>query len=814
MPTAPTPSRLRRFLPGLLPEPVSRHLPAGLVHEYLSPPTGSRLRILTVIAPLPEGEVEPLRAELAGLPREVSPFGAVPGTHFARLAVLSVADFAEQRSPDRTRMTRSARLLDLVMHGGRAQGQDLPDNGLLLFTASYDGPGRDARADQEDYAGRLRAGLGPRADLIWGRCTGYPGSADAAAFAGFLRERTARSGYVFSASDREPSVDLIRSALELRRQVADLALSTRDLTEAELAVRLRAQWGRQLDHQLDADLAELTPNDLSLPGAPAGAVRAIDRTRTSAGALGTEPADRTPVLVPTRDGVDRLGGTTPPTDPDLRDVQNLVTSGYPRHHAARHVLLQVTDAAAARAWLDSVIDEIPTAGWAETLVDRLGRDVEGADTATPAPGRPSSPDFALHVALSHAGLRALRLPEAELQGFPVEFTEGMAAREAGLIPGTGTRSWQAPFDSGDSPHLLLVLSAPDHARLAEELRRRPDLVPDGGHGLTVTSVVEAGRISTAESPDGAREAGFREHFGFVDGLSQPRVHGVTTGRRSAELPPGEALLGYQDIDGDTAGSGLAAALARNGSYLVWRKLEQDVAGFDRLVEDLAGQLAGQGPIETDVRELAAAKLMGRWRDGTPITLSTQGPRPALVKQPFGFQEGDAEGFGCPIGAHVRRANPRDSRPVEPDPQNLEGGSAELEGELARRHRMLRRGIPYGRPASAGSWAGRALEVPDGAPGGSSGEEPQEERGLLFVALVGDIHRQFEFVQAHWMSDGNAFRLGSDRDAVSGAAPEGCKFIAQGPRPTFVRQDEQIVTCRGGEYFLLPGISALRRIARG
>ncbi|MBT0767608.1 hypothetical protein KIH74_01645 [Kineosporia sp. J2-2] len=821
-----TGGRPRRHLLGrVLPSALVHRLPAGLVHEYLDPPRGTRQRVLTVLARVPDAEVPQLRRDLARIRGAASPFLDVPGTHFARLAVMASDDFRPQAAPDRDRMTRLDKLLDLVMHGGRPQEEDPPETSYLLFTASYDGLGESAGADQAEYAERLRTGLGEHADRIWRLCEDYPGRGDAAAFAAFIDAHTLRSGYVFSASDSEPSVDEVRDALELRRRIADLAVATDGMDDADLAARLRAEWekppsmavhiaepadagpevplGLEMVSQLDgelADLADLTPNDLCLPTLPASAVGTADRVSTPPGAVPLSyPGPRH------RPGpeVERIGGGVPPIDPDLTDVQNLVSSGYPRHSAARHLMLRVTDAAAARAWLRPVIDEIPTAGWAEHLVDKLGRDVEGADSGRPTPDRPSSPTFAAHVAVSYSGLSELGLPTEELTGFPVEFTAGMAAREAGLIPGTGTRPWRGPYAGDAKPHLLLMLSAPDQATLDAELADRPGLLPGPDSGLVIVDDIDAGRISDAPSPDGARAAGFREHFGFVDGLSQPRVHGVTTGRHTAELPPGEALLGYQDVDGDTAGSGVAASVGRNGSYLVWRKLEQDVAGFEELTRDLAGNLAGKVPTGTDAVELAAAKLMGRWRDGTPITLSTDGPRQSMIKQPFTFQAADAEGHGCPVGAHVRRANPRDSRPVEPNPEHTQGRNDGLEGTLALRHRMLRRGIPYGKPVSAGTWAG--AEAPAG--------DPDEERGLLFVALVGDIHRQFEFIQAHWMSDGNAFRLGTDRDVISGAAPDGCKFVVQGhPNPSFVEQPRQIVTCRGGEYFLLPGISALRRIA--
>ncbi|GLY13444.1 hypothetical protein LWF15_00095 [Kineosporia rhizophila] len=812
MPTTKKPALLRRVLPSAL----ARRLPAGLVHEYIDPPTGGRQRVLTVMTRVPDEAVEDLRADLARIRAGASPFRRVPGTHFARLAVMASSDFTPQSRPDRSRMALSAKLLHLLMHGGREQEPDRPETSYLLFSASYDGPGRSAEADQADYAERLRRGLGEQADRIWGRCEGYPGRHDGPAFAAFLTEHALRSGYVFSASDTEPSVDDVHAALELRRRVADLALDTEGLDDTELAARLRAEWDEKILSRMESDLgdlADLTPNDLSWPTLPVSPTRAPDRVLTRPSALPVQyaPPPVAPEVTSAQPArVPRLGGGTPPVDPDLTDVQNLVSSGYPRHHAARHLLLEVTDAAAARDWLARLIDDIPTAGWAENLVDRLGRDVEGADSGTPTKNRPSSPTFAAHVAISYTGLAELGLPPAELTGFPAEFTEGMAAREAGLIPGTGTSTWQAPFSEAGSPHLLLMLSAPDHATLDAELATRPHVVPGDGAGLIVLDSVEAGRISDAPSPDGARAAGFREHFGFVDGISQPRVHGVTTGRHTAELPPGETLLGYRDIDGDTAGAGLPASIGRNGSYLVWRKLEQDVDGFDELTRELAGKLAGtvtgRSTDSSELNELAAAKLMGRWRDGTPVTLSTEGPRPSLAKQEFLFQESDAEGHGCPVGAHIRRANPRDSRPKDHDQDVNAGKDADLESRLALRHRMLRRGIPYGLPVAAGTWAGAPAPDP-------SDELPDTERGLLFVALVGDIHRQFEFVQAHWMSDGNAFRLGADRDVISGAAPAGSKFVAQGRCPAFVEQRKQVVTCRGGEYFLLPGIKALRQIAR-
>jgi Dyp-type peroxidase family len=467
-------------------------------------------------------------------------------------------------------------------------------------------------------------------------------------------------------------------------------------------------------------------------------------------------------------------------------------------------LLRITDPEPARRWLARVAEAIPTAGWADGYVDRL--EYEALDREDTGPeGRAGAPGFAVHVALSYAGLARLGLPESELAGFSSEFRAGMATREAGLTPGRGTSPWQPPFAPAESApaaesavDVLVMFSAPDVDALDSEFADRPGLLPTPDDGLQLLDQIEAGRIREDQygPGDGVEKPGFLEHFGFVDGISQPRIHGVTAGRRVAELPPGEVLLGYKDVDGDTAGAGLPAALARNGSYLVYRKLEQDVPAFRELTRKLGDRLKDRVDPGTDPEQLAAAKLMGRWRDGTPLTVGHDGydgKDPDRSRKLVGFQEKDPEGHGCPVGAHVRRANPRDSRPVDPKSTTDTGSDAGLEATLTLRHRMLRRGIPYGTPLREDEAAGT-------------------ERGLLFVALVGDLRRQFEFVQAHWMSDGNAFRLGSDRDVLSGAAEAGNKFVVQGKPPTFVQPTQPLVTCRGGEYFFLPGIAALKRIA--
>jgi deferrochelatase/peroxidase EfeB len=184
-------------------------------------------------------------------------------------------------------------------------------------------------------------------------------------------------------------------------------------------------------------------------------------------------------------------------------------------------------------------------------------------------------------------------------------------------------------------------------------------------------------------------------------------------------------------------------------------------------------------------ELLAAKIVGRWPDGTPLTLSPLGPDAAVASDPrrinaFSYSE-DANGFGCPLGAHIRRANPRDSPGF-------------FDGRLTNRHRIVRRGRAYGPPLPAG------VLDDDGA-----------DRGLVFVCFQADIWRQFETIQALWIDDGDPFGLGRDKDFLVGE-PDGGKMTIPGRPPYFLKPQPRFVTMRGGEYLFQPSIAALRRLA--
>ena len=180
--------------------------------------------------------------------------------------------------------------------------------------------------------------------------------------------------------------------------------------------------------------------------------------------------------------------------------------------------------------------------------------------------------------------------------------------------------------------------------------------------------------------------------------------------------------------------------------------------------------------------------MGRWRDGTPLELSPDAPDPALVKDTsrvndFRYADADGRGLRCPIGSHIRRSNPRDS--------------LGFDGLLTFRHRIIRRGMPYGEPLPAG------VTEDDGA-----------ERGLVFVAFNASISRQFEGIQAQWLNDGNIFHLGHDKDYLLGDSATTAKMTVQGEPPFFISPQPSFVTTRGGEYLWVPGLTGLAAIADG
>lgn len=461
------------------------------------------------------------------------------------------------------------------------------------------------------------------------------------------------------------------------------------------------------------------------------------------------------------------------------DVQGIVVSGYAQMHEARYVLLEVADDGGARRWLRELSDRVTASSGAEEV-------------------------RCLNVALTCAGLGALGLGADELRSFPPPFQEGMTTPYRQRILGDHGCSapehwaWGGPERPGSDPdehrlHVLLLLFAHDRAAvealLAEEAERA---VADGSLRLLKTLV-------PLPLPGTMRIGKFGfEHFGFADGMSQPVIEGSgqDAGLAGAEarrqvVATGEFVLGYPNGYGEltpspwiSAPDGRQVDVGRNGSYLVVRQLAQDVHGFREAVRRAAGSAAD----DPEATERLAAKLVGRWRSGAPLVRTPHRDDPDLgTDNAFGYAEVDPHGERCPVGAHVRRSNPRDS--IGPTPSRAL--------TLANRHRLVRRGRVYG-PA-----------FPDDAP-----RDDGVERGLIFMCVNANIERQFEFVQQTWCNNPKFGGLHDEQDPVLGTRPpDGGTFTVQGaPVATRVRELPTFVTVRGGAYFFLPGIRALRSLA--
>ena len=481
---------------------------------------------------------------------------------------------------------------------------------------------------------------------------------------------------------------------------------------------------------------------------------------------------RTPAAPPT--GHDGRPAAPAPTASgraalDRADVQGLVGSGYGRLPEAEFLGVRIDDGAAGRALLTALLPQV-----------------------TSMAGGPGAQ--ALNVALTHTGLARLGLPPAALDGFSLEFRGGMVTptRSAFLgdegVHAPQTWAWGGPCTPRVDVLILLYAASPEElAELRDRVRRL--IEPDG--------VVEAVALPTATLTP-------RDHLGFVDGISQPDVadlHGTRTG---ADVALGEFLLGYPNAYGSRTGRPVVAAEAdpagvlppvpggeapgsvdfgRNGTYLVLRTLALDVAAF----WDHVHRWSERTSLPPD---LVAAKLVGRWPSGTSLTVS---PDHDLPDEPVdnGFRyhrDGDALGHGCPVAAHVRRANPRDS--LDPRP----GSDRSL--RVNDRHRLIRRGRQYGPAAGAGSADG--------------------ERGLHFLCLNANLSRQFEFVQHTWLNNPAFAGLQDSPDPVSGHRPPGTGVFPIPAPPVRQRLLDlpDFVRVRGGGYFFLPGTRALRYLASG
>jgi Dyp-type peroxidase family len=375
---------------------------------------------------------------------------------------------------------------------------------------------------------------------------------------------------------------------------------------------------------------------------------------------------------------------------------------------------------------------------------------------------------AINLALTYNGLKALGVPQASLDSFPDEFRAGMAARAA-ILGDDGESApahWDAPLGTGEV-HIALILASHTPELLAAALTTAKQALQE------LPAVAVLGRIDVGLLPSGLT------HFGYHDGIDEPLIEGSGSSGYPGQGPvikAGEFLLGYLDEQGQLPPMPQPEVLGRNGTYLAFRNLYERVADFRRFLRENAAT--------DDEQAYLAAKVVGRWPSGAPLILAPEYDDPTIGWDPqrnnnFRYHPADPKGLVCPLGAHIRRVNPRDS---------LEGTITDV-----NIHRVLRRGATYGPP------------LPDGAL-----EDDGALRGIVFIFMGASLARQVEFILSQWINDGAFMGLDQEKDPLVGNNDgTGTFTIPQRPIRRRLTGLHRFVVTRGGEYCFLPGLRALR-----
>ncbi len=479
-------------------------------------------------------------------------------------------------------------------------------------------------------------------------------------------------------------------------------------------------------------------------------------------------------IAPTADDAAAASSPNEPghiTHEDLLDIQGNVVRGY-RMPNARHFALRVNNGGSARRFIAGLI---PGAGF---------DDGPHITTAAPWPGE--KPSYCLNIGFTAMGLGAVGIPASLLSLFPADFRNG-PVYGAAKLGDTGTsapENWVMGGPANEQTHIVLSLFTNEHREPCRDQWTAVLLERFARDRIDVVWRIDADAL-----PDG------KVHFGYKDGIAQPRIEGAP-GKQGPDMQPhakpGEFLLGrgYENqYEGNFIGK-LPSELADNGTYGAFRVLEQDVVGFEEFVQKAAQRYAMPA-------ELVAAKLMGRWRDGTPLTLYPGPAKPAdrpsaerINDFDYGPNEDhptyydDSTGLRCPAGAHIRRMNPRGA----------------LAMGAAHTRRIIRRGMAYG-PAYDPSVV----------------ENDPPERGLVGFFICGDLAMQFEFLLTTWANeDISAPGIRGTREPILGAQPDfGGQFVMRtndARDPIVFDTLPRFVRTRGSVYCFIPGLGGLRFLA--
>lgn len=470
---------------------------------------------------------------------------------------------------------------------------------------------------------------------------------------------------------------------------------------------------------------------------------------------------------------------------ELKDIQGLLIRAHANLPSAAYLLMSIQEAVQARNWLKTMLPNITT-------------------------GMDKPLDYRSQIAFTFTGLKKLGAADFVKHGFSVEFVQGMTTehkrRVLGDLGESKPENWQWGGKNTPEVDMVLMLFAENSERLEKRIEELKEAMSEAG-------MLICHRLDTEGN------AYQKEHFGFRDGISQPVIPGLgKEGTPENTVPAGEFILGYPNayqqfpespvIDPKHDPSDALPAsdnfpglkdFGKNGSYMVFRQLVQDVPGFwESVLSSVKNERAEAGPEEAIH---LAAKMVGRWPNGKPITLSREKETPydKTLDEDYLYAENDADGSGCPFGSHIRRANPRDAMP-DNTPKNAV--------RISNRHRILRRGRNFGAPL-APSFDPQDLikAMPDG-----------QERGLQFICFNTNIQRQFEFIQHSWSNNTKFAGLYSDPDPILGIKDSRNKsethdFTMQGEvlrrKVVGLRRHVHVL---GGAYFFMPGLKALQFLA--
>lgn len=471
---------------------------------------------------------------------------------------------------------------------------------------------------------------------------------------------------------------------------------------------------------------------------------------------------------------------------ELDDIQGFAVKGYSYLEAASYKMIKIKDADSAKQWIGKIISQITTAN------------------------RENRHEYCANLSISYYGLQALRLSTESVYSFDLDFQEeGFASpitqnrlRTLGDIGTNAPENWEWGGNDTDRAniHLLLMLFAKDDANLKQFC----EIFEKDFDAYQLEQVHE---FFTHKMPNS------KEHFGFRDSIAQPEIEGYSKKPASENvIKAGEFILGYVNEYNILPESPYASEaedkknilptfpnkkgykdIGKNGTYIVFRQLEQDVKAFWSFIKKAAQEVNGY-----DLERLGA-KIVGRWRSGAPITKCPIHDNPDLAQDnDFNYAETDTDGMKCPIGAHIRRSNPRDAFMKDAKKSVL----------FAQKHRLMRRGRSYGKPFVENFDLNEILTKPDDG----------VKRGLYFLAVNANFGRQFNFIQQAWVNDGAFQGLSHEPDVLLGSQTE----VAEGEKTYFSMPQEPIrqrievpkayIRVRGSMNFFLPSMRTLQWIA--